>query len=693
MPSSREYARPRPLLRQYIGLSVVAYLIVCALLYFFLWTTRDAAIREAKNSTRDVNGIFAEHIERIFASIYWLSDSAASAYREHGRDLELLRRELERINAKEDYSLQLAVIDASGIFVASNVSSESGTDLRDRDHIRAHLDGSVEIYISRPLVGRVSNKASINITRAIRTREGTLAGIIVVSYDPTMLDRFFERHARDPGGVIALARLDGTVLARSRDAARVVGRNLGQSPLFSQQLARGVTRGHLSAESPVDGVRRIYHFHVLDRLPLVVIKGASYDSVLAEHTTQVMLTSGLLVVLLFSLIAGGVLVAKLERQHDLAARARRSEQEAHRLAELLQSTFQSTGILALIFDRKHALSFANDSAKEIISLHDSKSDPVTLLIGDVATHGHEKPFTVTRRLQLPDGRSRTFFWTIARAAWVAEDARVAIGFDRTEIEAAENALYQKARLTNLGEMSTGLAHELAQPLTVISFSAAMLAKCAGPQALEHLNLLAASTQRVRETVDRMKAFGRRTTLRSSSRFFVRDSVETIALLTRNDLMLAGIRLVLDESGSETVAMGDPVLFEQVLLNLVLNARDAIESVQPSDAERAERRIEIAFGEREGGGRVYIRVSDNGPGVGEGLAERIFEPFFTTKPNGSGLGLSLSYGIVSDLGGSISVTSSGRGATFEVELPSGMAGSNGSSAAVRMPVPLAQAGIV
>jgi signal transduction histidine kinase len=109
--------------------------------------------------------------------------------------------------------------------------------------------------------------------------------------------------------------------------------------------------------------------------------------------------------------------------------------------------------------------------------------------------------------------------------------------------------------------------------------------------------------------------------------------------------------------------------EQVFLNLIMNARDAMDEKEEQAGEDVEKVLRISS--KTAGDRVVVNVSDTGPGMSEAVKEKIFEPFFTTKPvgKGTGLGLSISFGIVRDYDGSIEVESAeGRGTAFTISFP-------------------------
>jgi signal transduction histidine kinase/CheY-like chemotaxis protein len=236
-----------------------------------------------------------------------------------------------------------------------------------------------------------------------------------------------------------------------------------------------------------------------------------------------------------------------------------------------------------------------------------------------------------------------------------------------ELRETQAKLVQTGKLAALGELSAGLAHELNQPLTAIrGFGQLMeedLAEGRMPttKAIERILKASARMSAVvknvrtfaggaRQTLDRVPAYGP-----------ARDAVSLVS----EQLRQHGVMLVVEVEPGLPDVIADRAQIQQVLLNLLGNARDALDSV----TESGGRRIEVRVYERDG--HVCYSVQDNGPGVPESLRDKLFEPFFTTKAPGSGmgLGLSLSHGIVGEQNGSIEHEEPEEGgARFVVRLP-------------------------
>ena len=225
-----------------------------------------------------------------------------------------------------------------------------------------------------------------------------------------------------------------------------------------------------------------------------------------------------------------------------------------------------------------------------------------------------------------------------------------------------------SRVTTIGQMSSQIAHELSQPLTAINGLSTALVKLvergsAGTEEVrETLREISGQAKRAREIVIRLRDFVRRSEIRYIA-IDMNETIRTVVRLANIEARHQGIRveLVLAEDLPEVSA--DRVLIEQVLLNLVRNAVDAMEAV-PADA----RHLRIASAAPDGA-RVQVTVTDNGAGLTDELIPSLFEPFFTTKDDGMGMGLAITRSIVQAHEGELEVHNNpDAGASFRFTLP-------------------------
>lgn len=279
------------------------------------------------------------------------------------------------------------------------------------------------------------------------------------------------------------------------------------------------------------------------------------------------------------------------------------------------------------------------------------------------------------QLRLPHGRRAWWVWT--ERGVFDESGRLievqAVGRDDTELHDAREQLYQGAKMATLGEMATGLAHEMNQPLTVMRMALTNLVKRLANDDLaidylqEKLQRLESQVSRASKIVDHVRIFGRRSESQGSL-FDPSKSVAEAVALTRDSMEQDGVDIDLVLTPVSLVK-GHNDRLEQVLINLLLNAQYAV--VQRSKREPDHRpRVKASCWEKHD--KVLIAVDDNGDGIRPDQLTRIFEPFVTTKPvgKGTGLGLSVSYGIITQMGGELGAENRVEGTRFLITLPAG-----------------------
>jgi C4-dicarboxylate-specific signal transduction histidine kinase len=282
----------------------------------------------------------------------------------------------------------------------------------------------------------------------------------------------------------------------------------------------------------------------------------------------------------------------------------------------------------------------------------------------VARHGHD---SLAYRLRRPDGG-----WI-----WVRETARVVrrrafeaeiIGYVEDVTAEREVAAQAQAasKLATLGHMATSLAHELNQPIAVMSLAArngiARLradGAAAVPGTLARLERIAAQADRAIEITEQLRIFGHAGNGRTEA-VALSTAMRGALLLTNGALQAIGARVTVSVTEDLPPVRARLVPLEQVIVNLLLNARDALEGREPGGRELV---IEALPGETPEA--ALLRITDSGGGIPPEVIGRIFEPFFTTKPvgRGTGLGLSFCFGTMASFGGAIAVRNTAAGAEF------------------------------
>ena len=229
----------------------------------------------------------------------------------------------------------------------------------------------------------------------------------------------------------------------------------------------------------------------------------------------------------------------------------------------------------------------------------------------------------------------------------------------------EAQLIQTGKLSSIGELATGIAHELNQPLMIIRGYAQLINSelKESDKYFKELTLLEKQTHRMSKIINHLQAFSRQ----EEPHFLpvsLNEVVENSLIMVSEHLKLKKIDVIKNLNDNLPYIYADSNQLEQVLLNLITNARDAIE-------EKGSGVIEFKTELSDDSKSVIVKISDTGAGISKANIENIFNPFFTTKDvgKGTGLGLSISYGIIRSHHGTIAVTSKeGEGTTFTIKLP-------------------------
>jgi len=247
------------------------------------------------------------------------------------------------------------------------------------------------------------------------------------------------------------------------------------------------------------------------------------------------------------------------------------------------------------------------------------------------------------------------------------------------LEKTQNGLIQSGKLASIGELASGVAHELNQPVMIIRTTVQLMMRKQRKNVLhavklrEDLTAIEKNTKRMMNIINHLRTFSRQ----DKGPFVPLNAnriIQNTFLMIGAQLHLNNIEVIQDLSNDLPEIMGNPNQLEQVFLNLLTNARDAVESRPPAKGGRAELHKRIVISTHVQDDRkemVEIRIKDTGGGIPAKVLRNIFDPFFTTKEvgMGTGLGLSISYGIIKDHGGEIDVGDTGpEGTTFRIRLP-------------------------
>ncbi len=274
------------------------------------------------------------------------------------------------------------------------------------------------------------------------------------------------------------------------------------------------------------------------------------------------------------------------------------------------------------------------------------------------------------------GRSFYVNISVSHARYGEGDVLIASTADVTESIEKETQLIQASKMTTLGLMAAGMAHEINQPLNVIQICADFFLKMlkkGQPVADNDLRTMAndiiANVDRATGIIRHVRHFARQSEV-VTSRVNINAPIEDVFKVLGHQIKAHQIELDLDLDCDIPYILADHNRLEQVFINLVTNAIDAMdEKAEIAEYKGMVKRLQIRTYTQNG--NVVVAVTDNGIGMSNEVKEKLFEPFFTTKKigKGTGLGVSISYGIIKDYSGSIEIDSQeGRGTTFILKFP-------------------------
>jgi len=529
-------------------------------------------------------------------------------------------------------------------------------NLGDRDYFREQMAGNAPpLSLGNVVQNRGNGRWTFYLARAVFATNGEKVGVVIVGVESA----FYAEHLRwltgGSGEQVHLLRQDGVLLAASS----------GSDAGFGEPFALA-SRGVMSTT------------HAVPSFPATVVVSVDRAKYLVEwrDTTVITICAALVLSLLAALIA-----RRLYSLIQTAENSLRVEGQTRMLSAILDSPLA----LAAVLGSDGRFLFTNAQFDQVFGrfVEDGRLrlpeavEGAGALADFVAGRSGDRQ-EIALGIPMPDHRSLAVRVSLARLDAPEPGAVVLVGHDETRRLEAEALIVQSSKLIRLGEMATSMAHELNQPLNVVKMaaqSAQMEIESAAPAAHgdaavaelcgfvgDRLARIVSQADRAASIIDHMRIFGRV----PKGPPPVVDAVASCRAavdFVEHQLRHSGVAVRSHLEGPRQPVRCHPVLLEQVLVNLLLNARDSLLSNRI-----AAPRIELSV--QASDGKVDILVHDNGPGVPAALRGRVFEPFFTTKESGkgTGLGLAVSYGIVRDSGGSLDLLDAPAGCTFQVRLP-------------------------
>jgi len=294
--------------------TLIAIAAVVASYFALLDNARVQARARAEENMRSVSFALAQHIERTIDQADQIGRVMRLQY-VRGEAFASFARLYKEIDP--DLYTQLALIDQTGFSVFSTVPGSKPVDLSDRKHFRVHADsdGRDFLYISEPLVGRVSKKLTLQLSRRVDSLAGKFLGVTVISINPEEFTAVYRRLVGD-SGVVSLSGFDGITRIRVDKSGFTFGQNVSGSSWFGSVLASD--HGFAEIESPIDGVRRLLAFQQIPKLSMYVTVQLSFAEIeskyISAYVSYMPATAALIILILLLLFFLSVRTQMLNRR-------------------------------------------------------------------------------------------------------------------------------------------------------------------------------------------------------------------------------------------------------------------------------------------------------------------------------------------------------------------------------------------
>ncbi len=594
---------------------VAVLLLVLVWVFVFMRAHQDKVLIEqaAFGNLKNLARSFQEHTQNTVGNADQLLRIIQFHYEKNAdRDFPLLKDYFDKNVLDVEFFNQTGIIDEQGMYAFSNLKKTTGKiDLSDREHFKVHLKSyPYGIFISKPVLGRVSKKWSIQVTRRMSNPDGSLKGVAVASFDPNYFTNFHKSIDLGPQGFTAMTSLDGGVRTLVvGDTSRIDG---ALPALILPRSASTEALGTFTSSEVFDHVKRFYAFERIRNQPLIVLVGMAESDALVEyqsHLRSYVIFAAFMSVFIVLFAASSVMLLRRFARINLELK---------------------------------------DAHDELIVTHD-QAQKVT-----------DEKLELTQRLT------------------------------------------QSEKLAALGQLSAGVAHEINNPIAYVASNFSTLQKYlaiyeqileAQPQsdklsgdalklALQSVQDLKLQLQydyvkgdvhplmsetleglkRVQQIIQDLKNFSRADALFAWQKANINHGIESTLNIVNHEFKYKA-ELVLELSPLPDIECV-PSQLNQVFLNLIVNAAQSMSEDQKGT-------LTIRSGLSEDNSRVWVEVQDTGSGISPENVSKIFDPFYTTKAigQGTGLGLSVSHGIIQHHGGSLEVQSTlGVGTCFKVILP-------------------------
>ncbi len=683
--------RNRAMVAFYLGIALgVMTLAVVAMM---LYDEREAARRQAEQEAGNIALALERDIGRVLSD-FDLSLQAA----QRGMQLPNLQSYEPRVRQAILFDGAVAGVGRGGVFI----TDEQGTslyesarvdarsiNLADREYFQSlRQNANLGLVVSKPVISRGDGQASIALARRINHADGSFAGVVTGAVKLSLFQSLFSALELGPESVINLVTTDRVMIARFPLGPEHIGRDMADSPLFAH-LSLHPTGG-FEAVASVDGIRRLYSYRQVGAFPLVVGVGLSLRDIDAPWKVKATVIGGVLMTLaLLTLGAMGFLRRELWRRARAEAATCQSElrlaDSLARLDALFTNTTDSMLVARATPSDRFVYEVVNPVWERISGVPQASAigkGPEACLPPELATKVLEvwRDCVQDRRTVAMSFRAKILHewrdWESSVAPVFNADGSVgrivSVARDVTERIRLEASLRQSQRMEAVGQLTAGVAHDFNNLLQCVIGALELLQQQPdlSTECRRHARMIDGAVSRGSAMVHSLLAFSRKQPLQPNilNPPAILDEIAPMI----SSLLGGTIQVALDVEHAAWSVRADAAQLQSCLVNLVLNARDAM----PDGGVIRLIVCNKSGPEAQAAGlppvdHVCFTVADAGTGMDAETLSRAMEPFFTTKAigQGTGLGLSMVQGFAKQSGGDVTIqTAIGQGTTVRLWLP-------------------------
>ncbi|WP_408913610.1 ATP-binding protein [Brucella pseudogrignonensis] len=678
MPQSRLYTKR--ILKWYWTFAVLVIALASSAAALSIYKDYSVRTHDAGQKAMMFAQALSEQTTQIVASLDALSHAVINDLSDSNRAENSISDELHRRAQGETKAvIGIAIVNQFGRVSATGIDTlPVGSDLSHSEEFKTlSRRHTPDVFINHPNVQEINTPQScigqtMTYSRIIYGENQKFLGLILILVNEHYLYSFYDRFEVEPDIVLGLVGSDGVIRASNYGLA--IGRNI--KSYIEKELTLG--QGIQVRDSPIVDHELILAYYKSSAAPLWAYAGFPTAPIYMAWLTATIVMVAALMGFFSVMIACGVLLAKyLNSQKELLRRDIETIKEKQEL-EIFQTIAGASDLLMVVTNSEGQIIVANQNFRTSFGeINRTDSLPFEAVLGIKMQALRDKPsWQGTHNIQISGGERREMSWVVSiiRGSELAEVRNfVILGLDITERRETELAVYQSGKLLTLGQMATGIAHELSQPLATLAIMLdnlehAMVQKTHDSgSALEQITEMSRQVERASTIAQHMRIYGHKT----DGALAVLDPIEivtSVLSLCQEQIQTDSITIETEFNTLNTSIVGNQILIEQILLNFMVNARDSLLS-KGGGAARAGSRIRIGC-KVKSSKLLSLFVKDNGTGLDKDVKEKIFEPFFTTKDQGQGmgLGLALCHGMAKDMKGYIEADNLDEGAIFSLILP-------------------------